>query len=189
MKKSSLIGEYNINKKVCDSLINFFKKNSNYHRVGTVKYTKNFNEKKSTDLVLDISLDFDEIKNYKNELFKCIEKYKKDYIYCDKNQSYWGIVETFNIQKYKPKEGFFAFHYENVGNAVSIKRHLVFMTYLNNVPGEGGTEFFYQKKKFKAKKGKTLIWPAQWTHTHKGIISNKYTKYIATGWLSYIDNN
>lgn len=189
MKKSSLIGEYNINKKVCDSLINFFKKNTKYHCPGTVNYTHKFDQKKSTDMGIDMRSDVDEIKNYKNELFKCIEEYKKDYIYCDKNQSSWGISELFNIQKYKPKEGFFIFHYENTGDAASIKRHLVFMTYLNTVPGEGGTEFLYQKKKFKAEKGKTLIWPAQWTHTHKGIISNKHTKYIATGWISYLDNN
>ena len=43
----------------------------------------------------------------------------------------------------------------------------------------------YQNKTFECKKGATLIWPAQWTHTHKGVISNEETKYIATGWYSY----
>ena len=59
------------------------------------------------------------------------------------------------------------------------------MTYLNTVKDGGGTEFYYQNKKFKAKEGVTLIWPADWTFTHRGIISKKCEKYIITGWLSY----
>ena len=38
----------------------------------------------------------------------------------------------------------------------------------------------------KAEKGKTVIWPAEWTHTHRGIVAPKETKYIATGWYGYI---
>ena len=38
--------------------------------------------------------------------------------------------------------------------------------------------------KTKAKKGLTVMWPAEWTHTHKGIISPDKEKYIATGWLN-----
>ena len=45
-------------------------------------------------------------------------------------------------------------------------------------------KFLYQNKLINAKKGLTLIWPAYWTHTHKGQISNKNEKYIATGWYS-----
>ena len=62
---------------------------------------------------------------------------------------------------------------------------LVFMTYLNDVL-DGGTEFKYQKLITKAKKGLTLIWPSDFTHTHKGQISNTSEKYIITGWFSYI---
>ena len=36
-----------------------------------------------------------------------------------------------------------------------------------------------------AKKGLTLIWPATWTHTHRGIVSNDKEKYIVTGWYSF----
>ena len=57
------------------------------------------------------------------------------------------------------------------------------MTYLNTVKN-GGTEFYYQKLKVDAVKGLTLIWPSDWTHTHKGVISKKQKKYILTGWVS-----
>ena len=63
-------------------------------------------------------------------------------------------------------------------------RHLVFMTYLNDVP-DGGTEWYYQDLKLPAEKGLTILWPADWTHTHRGIISMSTTKYIITGWYSY----
>ena len=58
------------------------------------------------------------------------------------------------------------------------------MTYLNNVD-EGGTEFYYQKMITPAKKGLTLIWPTDWTHTHKGQISKTQEKFIITGWYSF----
>jgi len=63
---------------------------------------------------------------------------------------------------------------------------LVFMTFLNTCK-HAGTMFYYQNKTYECKKGDTLIWPAAWTHTHKGVISNKQKtdKYIATGWYYY----
>jgi hypothetical protein len=59
------------------------------------------------------------------------------------------------------------------------------MTYLNNIKKGGETEFFYQNLKVKPEKGLTLIWPADWTFTHRGIPSPKEIKYITTGWYSY----
>ena len=37
----------------------------------------------------------------------------------------------------------------------------------------------------KAKKGLTLIWGTDFTHMHKGEITNE-TKYIITGWFNFI---
>ena len=59
------------------------------------------------------------------------------------------------------------------------------MTYLNNVK-DGGTEFKYQNITAPAHKGLTLIWPAIWTHTHRGQISQTESKTIITGWFSYV---
>ena len=35
----------------------------------------------------------------------------------------------------------------------------------------------------KAKKGLTLLWPAEWTHIHKGNVLKSGLKYIITGWM------
>ena len=56
------------------------------------------------------------------------------------------------------------------------------MTYLNDVE-DGGTEFLNQKCEVKARKNLTLIWPADWTHTHRGVISQTKEKTIITGWI------
>ena len=61
---------------------------------------------------------------------------------------------------------------------------MVFMTYLNDVDN-GGTEFYHQNLKVNAEKGLTLLWPSDWIHTHRGIITKKQNKFILTGWLNY----
>ena len=140
--------------------------------------------KSSTDVAIPSWLQDPTISNYYKELNKVCEKYKKKYKYCDENQSRWGLVEDWNIQKYNPTEGYFRKHYEQ-GGGKSVNRHLVFMTYLNDVDDGGETEFFYQKLKVKPEIGLTLIWGSAWTFTHSGIVSPTESKYIATGWFSY----
>ena len=58
------------------------------------------------------------------------------------------------------------------------------MVYLNDV-SDGGTEFKLQNLTVEAKKGKVVFWPVDWTHTHRGQVSDTDTKYIATGWYSF----
>jgi hypothetical protein len=60
------------------------------------------------------------------------------------------------------------------------------MTYLNDVTDGGETGFFYQDVKIKPQKGLTLIWPAIWTHTHKGFFFFFSTK-IYRYWLVRLD--
>ena len=56
------------------------------------------------------------------------------------------------------------------------------MTYLNDVTDAGGTEFCHQNLIVQPKKGLTLIWPADWTFTHRGVPSPTQEKIITTGW-------
>ena len=59
------------------------------------------------------------------------------------------------------------------------------MTYLNDVENDGETEFLHYGLKIKPESGKTIIWPAEWTHAHAGEILKVETKYIITGWLCF----
>ena len=83
-----------------------------------------------------------------------------------------------------PGEGFYRWHMENSGIGQTKLRHLVFMTYLNTLDN-AGTEFLYQKTKMPCEKGLTVIWPAAWTHTHRGVTNYEGEKTIITGWFSF----
>ena len=67
----------------------------------------------------------------------------------------------------------------------TVYRHLVFMTYLNDVP-DGGTEWYYQQRYVPAQRGYTVIWPADWTFHHRGRVSNTEEKMIITGWFNFV---
>lgn len=93
-------------------------------------------------------------------------------------------IIDFKMQKTKKGEGFTGWHYES-GDVQHNRRFLTFMIYLNDVNNGGETEFYYQKKKFKPRAGDMLVWPAGFTHMHKGYSPKKETKYIITTWMEY----
>jgi uncharacterized protein YjiS (DUF1127 family) len=90
------------------------------------------------------------------------------------------------IQRTDIGQGYHVWHCENEGLS-SKSRLLAFMIYLNDVDEGGETEFLYQHKRIKAEEGKLLIWPAQFTHTHRGNMPISNTKYVLTGWIEYIE--
>ena len=53
------------------------------------------------------------------------------------------------------------------------------------VSSEELTEFEYQNILVQPKKGLTLVWPAVWTHPHRGIPAISEDKFIMTGWCSF----
>ena len=61
---------------------------------------------------------------------------------------------------------------------------MAWMFYLNDA--KSGTEFMHFPT-INARRGRLVIWPAFWTHTHKGVIPNKGVKYIITGWVSFLE--
>jgi len=111
-----------------------------------------------------------EIDNYV-EKFDALENFNK------------FVSEGYNLQKYEPGEGFHEWHCER-GNPNTSLRMLVWMVYLSDLDN-GGTEFKYQNHIEKSEKGKLLIWPTDWTHTHRGQISRTDEKYILTGWYTF----
>ena len=169
---------------VCDDLINFYEQNSQYAEAGITGKGIELNKKHSFDLNFNEDDNRPILVSYKNNLGAVLELYKNKYKYCDVLQNKWGLYENFNIQKYPKGGGYPAWHYENCGKE-TINRHLVFMTYLNDIEKNGETEFFYQKLKVKPEKGLTLIWPATWEYIHRGNICKEQEKYIVTGWYSY----
>ena len=102
-----------------------------------------------------------------------------------------GIIKNvdiggFNVQKYSKGDHFSKVHTER-SSLDSLHRVFAWMTYLNDVnDGDGGETYFsHYDIGIKPEIGKTLIWPAEWTHAHAGKILNSGEKYIITGWMNF----
>ena len=57
------------------------------------------------------------------------------------------------------------------------------MFYLNDVEEGGETGFYYQDVEIKPKKGTLVIFPAGFTHLHRGKMPVSNNKYIANFWF------
>ena len=116
---------------------------------------------------------------YKAYVSECLIKYIEHYSLILENPI---SVYGFKINKVLPSQGYHAWHYEN---GTEWNRAAVFMTYLTDVEEGGETEFLYQSKRIKPVVGRTLIWPAGYTHVHRGNTPIKGEKIYATGWFEY----
>ena len=112
----------------------------------------------------------------KNSLMEYMTKYS---IELEGSLNSW----QFKVHKVKEKQGFHPWHYENPSYEVR-DRFLAFMTYLQ-APLEGGeTEFLHQSKRIEPAVGRTLIWPAGFTHMHRGNPPLKGEKIYISGWFN-----
>jgi len=185
MNDNFILQEYLSDITVCDRVIEYFKNNPN-KKQGTNAYKVDETVKKSTDLWVTEQHN-PVVQEYLSALHEVCDKYIKKYPWVNEFAS-WGISQPFNIQHYKPNEGFYSWHTERSSARPDIaSRHMVFMTYLNDVTDAGETEFYHQNLKIKPKKGLTVIWPTDWMFTHRGIPSASQEKYIATGWYNFLE--
>jgi len=93
--------------------------------------------------------------------------------------------DEIKLQKTPPKGGYHVWHCEQC-NKFTADRVLVWTLYLNDIPdGEGETEFLWQGVRIKPKAGTVCIFPAAFTHTHRGNPVYSCDKYIATGWYCF----
>ena len=111
-----------------------------------------------------------------------IEKYKEENPELNLLDK-WVIRDNYNLQKYSPGGGYHILHCENYNTGKHRTNILAWMYYLNTVREGGGTYFANFDLTVNAVEGRLVIWPAYWTHFHKGIVSKTCDKYIATGWF------
>ena len=180
MKMSSFIHAVMMNDtSLCDDLLDYYNKSDEYKQEG---YSIGA-DKKSKDVVVYPNSKNETIQKYINFLMEALKNYQEMY---DSFTSHVGFAEAFNIQHYEPNEGFLNWHCER-SMSQSHQRALVFMTYLNDVTDGGETEWKYQEAKIQPKKGLTVLWPTDFTHTHRGVVSPTQSKTIATGWFNHLD--
>jgi hypothetical protein len=96
---------------------------------------------------------------------------------------------SLNLQKYLAGQGGYPhWHselYPHDAHCETLHRVLLYTIYLNDVPQDGETEFYYQKRKIRPRTGSLLIAPAGFTHTHRGNTPVGGDKYIATSWVLF----
>ena len=187
-EQTNFIGCWNLeNNKLCSEIIEFFEDNKKLQKQGITGQGKNLKLKKTTDITINPN-------DLKNPKFKILEKYIDELHKCYMDyQKQWPFLKTmlkkidipaFNIQKYSRGDHFAHLHSERTSLS-TLHRLFAWMTYLNDVEDGGKTNFSHYGISIKPQKGKTLIWPAEWTHAHAGEILNDGKKYIITGWMHF----
>ena len=84
------------------------------------------------------------------------------------------------MQRTDPGQGYHIWHHENDGYE-DRHRCLAFSIYLNDIEDAGETEFLYLKRRVKPERNKCVIWPAGFTHVHRGnVVHGTKSKYIIT---------
>jgi hypothetical protein len=115
-------------------------------------------------------------------LQNCFDLYKQQF----------SVLEGVNVscldikmQKTTSGGGYHTWHGEQ-GNGDQARRSLAYMLYLNTLPKEanGETEFLYQQRRINPVENTMVIWPASFTHAHRGNpVFGMNQKYIVTGWF------
>lgn len=176
------IERYNISQELCKNIIKFYKDNINQAKPGLTGGRIDTLVKESSDIKISHNCFTYPFSEYRIKLQEFVEDYSRKY---EELQFYgnFNVNKPYNIQHYKPGEGYKKFHCERM-TIDTTDIVLVFMTFLNTVEN-AGTHFKYQNKIYDCIEGNTFIWPSDFTHTHKGIVNNQKDKYIITGWFSF----
>lgn len=176
----NFIGGWYIDGVLCDSLVQDFENRKKNHKTAPPE--------RGYTYVNMLDLNGDCVFAYETQISLVLKEYIKLYKFAKETISPIQLEKPYNLQKYSPGSHYSVWHCENNGIPPFKNRHLAFMTYLNDVQDCGETEFLYQNVKIRPEKGLTLVWPAYFTHIHKGIPSPSQEKYVVTGWYEFFDS-
>lgn len=98
---------------------------------------------------------------------------------------------SMKMQRTDPGQGYHLYHAEaghGSGFNLHQSRAAVYTFYLNTLDSDAGgeTEFLYQQRRIAPVENTLILWPASYTHVHRGntTLGDK-SKYIITGWFQY----
>ena len=155
------------------------KEDRSYHN--TDHFSLNFNNDVSYNILSgdNLSMEFlPKIKDFVDEYLKKFSVLGQEKL----------LIYDTKAKKIPIGGGFHNWHYENTGLQVSARK-LVIQLYLNTIEEGGETEFLYINKRIKAEQGRLIIFPAAFTHTHRGNPPIGQDKYIVSTWAVSQDNN
>jgi len=172
-------------KELCEEVINAFETNNNEALICPGLQGRDGIKKR-----YDFAVRLSKINiNLGNEINKILEKNLLIYLekYALGNNLFYS--PEIKLQKTPPGGGFHSWHFED-GNYQDCDRELVWMIYMNDDYEGGETEFLYQRTRVEPEQGLLLIWPADFTHMHRGnMVLSDHNKYICTGWINRIPSS
>ena len=174
---------------LCDEIIAYFESNEGKQLSGRVGGGVNLQAKNSVDLTMspkDLMLPDNKVfETYFHALFDCYQDYVDQWPFL-KVFAEELHIGSFNLQRYQSGQHFQKVHTER-SSLSNLHRLFAWMTYLNDVDSDDGgtTVFSHYSLEIQPKRGLTLIWPAEWTHAHRGSVLRKNSKYIITGWMHF----
>jgi len=181
-----------LSKEECDNIIEVFKDKK---EKGLTQNRYEFEGasaiKKKDNALFDDQIDFSHyggthsilynkfIKSFWDTYYK---EYALEYGVLDEMASH--SVYELKIQETESSCGYHIWHCEHSSRTQS-NRIASFILYLNDDFENGETEFLYQKTRVKPKTGRLVLFPASFTHTHRGNPPYNGTKYILTSWVEF----
>ena len=170
-----------------DELIAYFEKHAGKQATGTTSGGTRLHTKDRVDISItpnELNLPANQIfKIYIDKLFACYQDYLVQWPFLEQMGEKLEIG-AFNFGRYQKGQHFQQIHSERM-SLNTLHRVFAWMTYLNDVDEGGETYFSHYDISIKPKKGLTIIWPAEWTHAHRGNVLLEGTKYMLTGWISF----
>ena len=139
-------------------------------------------QKDDTTVLGDLGHALRLIRPFNTTFWECYAQYSNKYDVLKTSETHSNFV--FKVQKTEIGQGYHVWHYES-GTRPYSNRLLAWTLYLNDVEEGGETEFLYCPKRIKPKTGTLVIWPAGFTHAHRGNPPLSNTKYIVTGWVEF----
>ena len=136
--------------------------------------TLNFSNDDAYDLTSSDKL----VRSFLPSIKKYVDNYLEDYSLLGESNF---LLYDVKAKRIPVAGGFHKWHYENASHESATRRFVV-QAYLNTIKEGGETEFLYQNKRIKAVQGTLLIWPAGYTHVHRGNPPIGQDKYILTSW-------
>ena len=118
------------------------------------------------------------LKDYGECTYAAFQEYVKTYPTLEEFKLQQLII---NLQCTKPGEGYHLWHCENTGGSGS-RVCATAMFLIDDFEG-GETEFLHQSCRVKPKQGRIIVFPATYTHVHRGNPPLDGKKYILTSWL------
>jgi hypothetical protein len=137
---------------------------------------------------LCINLNNNDLKKiFLNDFFnKAYAEYARKYFVLGSHPNH--SIKNWKIQYTKKSQGYHVWHCENYFRCNKTKNRLMtYALFLNDVNFGGELEFLNQALRINPKKGSLIIFPAFFTHIHRGNPPISNHKMIMTGWVEIVE--